>query len=198
MTYCPTRRVTTAHHVHVDLVAAHRPVTASLLVEVGPAGGRLHHPGPHAGRGSEHDRSGHDRDRTETVETVALLEAAAIALGAAGLTAESIRCARAAGHELRRCRPELPTAVRWARLFHHTLLAACPNRHVLGLLDAETVGIGPVAGPATIGPDELTRVADDHDAILDMITAGAPRAELERALRRHAGDSPICAGVAHL
>lgn len=191
MTYCPTRRVTTAHHMDADLVVAHRPAAAPLLVEVGPAGARLHHPGPHAGRSPGHE---HDAAR---VETVALLEAAAIALGATDLTAESIRCARAADHELRRCRADLRTAVRWARLFHHTLLAACPNRHVLGLLGAETVALGAIAWSGTIGADDLSRVADDHDAILDMIAAGTPRAELERALRRHAGDSPICAGVPH-
>jgi DNA-binding FadR family transcriptional regulator len=191
MTYCPTRRVITAHDMDVDIVYAHRPAAAPHLFDVAPAGARPHRPGPHAGQALERD---HNRAQ---LETVALLEAAAIALGASGLTAESIRSARAADHELRRCRSDLRTAVRWARLFHRTLLAACPNRHVLGLLDAEAMVIGPAAWPRTIGVDELTRTADDHDAILDMIAVNTPRAELERALRRHAHDSLICVCVAH-
>lgn len=191
MTYCPTRRVGTAHQMDVNVAASHRSVSAPLLLEVGSTGARLHHPGSHA------DRTPACESDSALVETVALLEAAAIALGAQDLTAESLRCARVAGHELRRCPADLRTAVGWARLFHHTLLAACPNRHVLNLLGAETVGLGPLAWPATIGVDELRRVADDHDEILDMIAAGTPRGELERALRRHAGASPICAGIGH-
>ena len=131
-------------------------------------------------------------DRRALVETVALLEAAAIALGAGGLSAASIRTARAADRELRACRHDPDTAVRWARLFHHTLLNACPNRHMLELIDVESFSCGTVTATAAVGFDEVGRVSADHEAILDMIAAGAPRVELERSLRRHASTSTLC------
>lgn len=135
------------------------------------------------------------RDGRALVETVALLEAAAIALGAAGLSAASIRTARAADRELRACRHDPDTAARWARLFHHTLLDACPNRHMLDLIDVESVGRGALATTAAVGLDEVGRVCDDHEAILDMIAAGAPRGELERSLRRHTSTSRLCSAA---
>jgi hypothetical protein len=125
-------------------------------------------------------------------ETVALLEAAAIALGAATLTPAGMSSARHADRELRACQHDPDTAVRWARLFHHTLLTACPNRHMLDLIDLESFGHGAVAMPPSVGGDEVGRISDDHEAILDLIAAGAPRSELERSLRRHASMSTLC------
>ena len=134
-------------------------------------------------------------DRRALTETVALLEAAAIALGAGALSAASIRTARAADRELRACRHDPDTAARWARLFHHTLLNACPNRHMLELIDVESFGRGSITATAAVGLDEVGRVSADHEAILDMIAAGAPRVELERSLRRHASTSTLCSLV---
>lgn len=123
-------------------------------------------------------------------ETAALLEAAAIALGAADLSPERIGIARAADRALRTYAHDVPAAARMARLFHHTLLTACPNRHMLDLIES--------AAPhrrvhVELPFAELSRVVDDHEAILDMIASGAPPAELERCLRRHTSSSPLCA-----
>jgi DNA-binding GntR family transcriptional regulator len=126
------------------------------------------------------------------LETVALLEAAASALGAADLDIADIEAVRAAGHELRACGDDPATATRWARLLHQTLLDACPNRHLLDLIELETRCTLPLPLPHSIGTDVLTRIADDHEAILELIMIGAPRREIERTLRDHASRSTLC------
>lgn len=125
-------------------------------------------------------------------DTMALLEAAAIALGAADLTPERIGVARAADRALRACTHDLPAAARLARLFHHTLLTACPNRHMLDLIAREGAGTHRRQDGA-VQLHELSRVVDDHETILDMIAAGAPSGELERLLREHTSSSALCA-----
>lgn len=125
------------------------------------------------------------------VDTVLLLEAAAIALGAPALTGDRIGLARATGDALRRCE-DPSAAAQLAREFHRTLLLACPNAHMIRLLESQHA----VAGRVTVsdlGTEELGRVADDHESILAMITTGASCADVERCLREHAHRSRLCA-----
>ena len=126
------------------------------------------------------------------IETVAVLEAAASAMGATDLDTTGIGAARAAGHELRACHDDPATATRWARVFHQTLLDSCPNRHLLDLIELESRCTRPLPLPRYIDADVLTRIADDHEAILDLIIARAPHREIERALRDHASRSTLC------
>lgn len=191
MMYCPTRRVVVACDPVGHPVDTRRSTTMPRHRDVDAVPAHLdtgHHPLVRVDGSLPTARS----DDQAQVETLALLEAAAIALGAAELSPESIRAARVADRELRACRQDPSTAVRWARLFHHTLLDACPNRHMRDLIDVESLGAGAPARRLSIGVDELSRVADDHDAILDLIATGAPCCELERSLRRHASRSTLC------
>lgn len=132
-------------------------------------------------------------DAVGVIDTVVLLEAAAIALGASALTPERLGRARATDAALRACWDDPSTAARLARGFHQTLLAACPNTHLLDLLGSQPAAACRAATMADIPADELDRVASDHDEILDMIAARAPAVDLERALRSHATRSPLCA-----
>jgi DNA-binding GntR family transcriptional regulator len=135
-------------------------------------------------------------DSRGLIDMVAMLEAAAIALGAPDLSAQSIQTARAADRELRACHRDAVAAAHWARLFHHTLLGSCPNRHMLDLIEVESLEPGPATRTLDIGVEEFSRVADDHESILDMIATDAPRCEIERSLRRHTSESTLCS-LAH-
>jgi hypothetical protein len=136
-------------------------------------------------------------DPAQLVDTVLLLESTAIALGAPALTSNGVRSARDADDALRACSHDPSAAARWAHVFHQTLLAACPNEHLLSLICREASRARPSDAPLAIGRDELDRVADDHDAILDMIAAGASPRELERSLREHAATSALCSPSMH-
>jgi DNA-binding FadR family transcriptional regulator len=182
MMYCQSRRVTSARDLIDDVAEAAPRQPASARHRIMDT----KRPTPLAKAWAA--------DRT-LVETVALLEAAAIALGAVDLTAESVRTARAAARELQACRSDPGTAVHWARLFHETLLDACPNRHMLEMIELESQCGRPSSQPVNVEVGELMRVAGDHEAILDLIVARAPRHELERALRRHTSESALCSLV---
>jgi DNA-binding GntR family transcriptional regulator len=131
--------------------------------------------------------------RDEVVDTVLLLEAAAIALGVAALTGDRIVLARATGAALRQCDHDPAAAASLARQFHRTLAMACPNAHMLQLLDVQGAGPRTKRVVVEVAADELGRVADDHESILDMIAGGASTSDLERHLRQHATRSPLCA-----
>lgn len=169
--YCLIRRALIAPD------RTHRPLAPAFVAANPPAAGD-----PRAGCT--------DYAGAAPAETVALLEAAAIALGAPALSPERIGIARAADRALRACAHDVPTAARMARLFHHTLLAACPNRHMLDLIESATP---PQRARIDVPAAEMARVVDDHEAILDMIAAGVAPAEIERSLRRHTSGSPLCA-----
>lgn len=136
-------------------------------------------------------------DPVQLVDTVLLLESTAIALGAPALTSDGMQRARDADDALRACSHDPSAAARWAHVFHQTLLAACPNEHMLSLICREASGARRSDAPLAIGRNELARVADDHDAILDMIAAGASPRELERSLREHAATSVLCSPSTH-
>jgi DNA-binding GntR family transcriptional regulator len=200
--YCPTRRAVTIPH----LVAG--PVTSSVMASIAHrSSGDV---APHvigradgydtgasfvverAGRPADVERGDRDTNQGAVVETVALLEAAAIALGASDLTPESMGVARATGASLRACSHDLLAAAGLARLFHQTLLAACPNAHMVELICRQASETKPSARLIDVGLAELDRVADDHEAILDMVASGADRGDVERSLRDHTSNSPLC------
>jgi preprotein translocase subunit SecE len=63
---------------------------------------------------------------------------------------------------------------------------------MLDLIEVESLEPGPATRTLDIGVEEFSRVADDHEAILDMIATDAPRCEIERSLRRHTSESTLC------
>lgn len=184
--YCQLRRVAMARGsigtTRLDDRGALRPASTDPVEASSPRSGRDH--------GCDITQTSAAGD--DGAQTLALLESAAIALGAADLSEESIRLARLADHQLRTSH-DTSRAARLARLFHHTLLGACPNRHMLTMIDLEALGMRtPPTALGDLDEDEAGRVADDHEAILDMIAAGAPRGVLERSLRRHTSESALC------
>ncbi|MDP1795121.1 MAG: FCD domain-containing protein [Acidimicrobiales bacterium] len=125
----------------------------------------------------------------EILDTMHLLESAAIALGAAALTSSVVRQARGINDELRVSGND---AAHLARRFHRSLLSACPNDRMLELLAHEVSLTTPCGPPFAVGDAERDRCAIEHEVILDLIASGAPRRELERSLRQHAYTSPLC------
>lgn len=171
--YCATRRtagVLTAPSIHLVAALPRR----QCCIGSAAVGGR-------------HTGAGHLAD------TVALLEAAAIALGAGSLDAERLGLARSTGLALRECCHDPAAAAGLARQFHRTLVMACPNAHMIELIDLQAAGARPTRTPVEVDARELEQVADDHEAILDMIATGAGSTDVERRLREHAAHSRLCA-----
>lgn len=171
--FCSTRR---SSHLPVDQVSdAH--LTAARVAGV-------------------HRHDGDARHRSTTVDagqlldTVHLLESAAIALGSSRLTPQQLTGAHEINAALRVCR--LTAAARLARGFHQTLLCACSNRRMLEVLRDEVATMSSWSASFVFDDAEIDRVTADHATILELITTGAPTAELERALRAHATRSPLC------
>lgn len=127
--------------------------------------------------------------------TIAALAGAAIALGARALTAEQIEAAQLTNQLLRRHfdEPFLPAALALARSFHRQLLGACPNVHMVELLNAQLAAVG-VSPPVSVSRVQLERVADAHDQLLAMVRADEPSNAIERLARRHADDLHVCWG----
>jgi DNA-binding GntR family transcriptional regulator len=100
--------------------------------------------------------------------------------------------ARATGASLRASSHDLLAAAGLARLFHQTLLAACPNAHMLELICRQASETRASGRLIDLAAHELDRVADDHEAILDMVASGAERGDVERSLREHTSSSPLC------
>ena len=140
-------------------------------------------------------RSSASAPREHSRSTIATLEGAALALGARSLTDEQLEIARLTNELIRRnvesaC---VPAAHDLARSFHHQLLGACPNLHMVGLLEAQTGDLSPVRrAPATLM--QIARAADDHDELLAMVGAGTAPVAIERFARRHADASHVCFG----
>ena len=138
-------------------------------------------------------RGGVATELSELLDSVHLLESAAIALGAPALTPEQLTGAQHINAELRVSGSG--AAAQLARGFHQTLLCACSNNRMLELLGREVATATSCGAPFIADGAEIDRVTADHAAILEMIVAGAPISELERSLRQHAKHSPLCSGV---
>ncbi len=184
--YCQTPRAARAHHpmahrlpddiVHVRAASLVSSRAAAWIITATPSP-RTTSPEQPTDRG--------------VAETVMLLEASAIAMGASRLSPECVIVARAAGAALRSCAHGTSAAARLARLFHQTLLAGCPNRHLLDLISESSGSTAPM-WLSLIDDGDADRTVDDHEAILDLIASGAPAVDVERALRQHAQRSSLC------
>ncbi|HWL45213.1 MAG TPA: FCD domain-containing protein [Ilumatobacter sp.] len=132
---------------------------------------------------------------TDPLPTITMLEGAAIARGAAALTAAQLEAAHATNDLVRQHldEPFLPAAVALARSFHQQLVGACPNQHMVALLAAQVAGLGPVS-PPVVSRALLERAADEHSELLDLVRSGAPLSSIERFARHHANGAHACCG----
>lgn len=130
-----------------------------------------------------------DLDRyAETVETVAALESIALGLAVPHLTRADLRRAHEINGVLDRSLTQLDADEfsRHNRRFHETLFGACPNRHLLGLLDREWAVLETTRRAAfTLIPERAARSVQEHTELLALIEAGSPAETIERFARDH-------------
>jgi DNA-binding GntR family transcriptional regulator len=130
-----------------------------------------------------------DLDRyAETVETVAALEGIALGLAVPHLTANDLRRAAEINAVLDRALTRLDPDEfsRHNRRFHEALFGACPNRHLLGLLDREWAVLETTRRSAfTLIPERAIRSVAEHAELLELIGSGSPAETIERFARDH-------------
>jgi DNA-binding GntR family transcriptional regulator len=130
-----------------------------------------------------------DLDRyPETIEAVAAIEGIAIGLAAPHLTTTDLRRAHEVNDRLRDSLTKFdPTQfTRLNRRFHEILYGACPNRHILAILEREWALLDTTRRSAfTYIPERAARSVQEHDDLLEMIERGATAADIERFARDH-------------
>jgi DNA-binding GntR family transcriptional regulator len=130
-----------------------------------------------------------DLDRyPETIEAVAAIEGVALGLAAPHLTATDLRRAREVNDRLRESLAKFdPTQfTRLNRRFHEILYGACPNRHILNILEREWALLDTTRRSAfTYIPERAARSVEEHDQLLAMIERGSNAAEIELFARDH-------------
>ena len=127
-------------------------------------------------------------DYRDACQTLAIVEAAAVALAQPHLAAADLAEARAINDRLRQCLADFDP-VRFTRLneaFHRTLSDPCPNAQLRNLVDG---GWRRLAGlrRSTFGfvPGRAHASVAEHDALLALLAEGAAPAAIEAAVREH-------------
>jgi DNA-binding GntR family transcriptional regulator len=144
-----------------------------------------------------------DLDRyPETVEALAVLEAAAIGLAAPHITAKDITTARELNDRLRRSVASLDPRkfTETNQAFHKVLYQRCPNRHILHLVVREWALLETTRQSAfKFIPERAEGSVAEHEELLRLIEGGSTCDEIEafarahrmqtaRSLLRHIGD----------
>jgi DNA-binding GntR family transcriptional regulator len=130
-----------------------------------------------------------DLDRyPETIEAVAAIEGVALGLAAPHLTSTDMRRAREVNDRLRESLTKFDPNqfTRLNRRFHEILYSACPNRHILSILEREWALLDTTRRSAfTYIPERAARSVEEHDQLLEMIEDGSTAAEIEHFARDH-------------
>lgn len=124
----------------------------------------------------------------ETIETVAALEGFALGLAVPHLTVADLRKAREVNEKLRASLATFdPTKFsQLNRRFHQILFTACPNRHILAILEREWALLETTRRSAfKYIPERAAKSVDEHDTLLDMIGTGRSGIEIELYTREH-------------
>ncbi|MGG5751767.1 GntR family transcriptional regulator [Zafaria sp. Z1313] len=123
-----------------------------------------------------------------TMQTLAVIEGAATALAAPLLDPAQLERARGLNRELRACLEDFdpPRFTALNTEFHEVLYGPCPNPHILDLVHRGWNRMRTMRSSSfTHIPGRARLSVQEHDALLDLIEAGAPAAEVESAARRH-------------
>ncbi|WP_432511492.1 GntR family transcriptional regulator [Kineococcus sp. SYSU DK001] len=127
-----------------------------------------------------------------TMETLAVVEGAAVGQALPLLTAADLAEARRLNDlmraELGQPAGEFDTQ-RFSQLnqrLHRTLAAPCPNPHLLDLVDRGWHRLATLRTSVfSLVPDRTHQSVAEHDALLDLIAAGADAPTVEAAAREH-------------
>ena len=72
------------------------------------------------------------------------------------------------------------------RRFHQILYGACPNRHILSILEREWALLDTTRRSAfTYIPERAARSVEEHDELIDMIESNRSGDVIERFAREH-------------
>ncbi|CDO08146.1 GntR family transcriptional regulator [Mycolicibacterium cosmeticum] len=124
----------------------------------------------------------------DSMLALSVLEGATTALAARRLSADDLREARAINRQmvatLDHFDPLLFTTLN--QQFHAILFTKCVNARMVALVQAEWARLGHLRSSTfSFVPGRAHESVCEHDAIVDLIEAGAPLAEIENAARRH-------------
>ncbi|HCX85781.1 MAG TPA: GntR family transcriptional regulator [Micrococcales bacterium] len=129
-----------------------------------------------------------DHDYRFAQQTISILESAATALASRSLSQEDVRRARATNEAMAACLEHFDPRAFSAlnQQFHRTLYAACPNPHLVELVDAEWARVGHLRDSIfSFVPGRAHESVREHEEILGLVERQAGLEEIERAVRRH-------------
>ncbi|MBP3036508.1 GntR family transcriptional regulator [Arthrobacter sp. zg-ZUI100] len=123
-----------------------------------------------------------------TMQTLSIIEGAATALAAPGISSGELAKARALNEQMREVLKDFDP-VRFTALnteFHALLYARCPNPHILDLVHRGWFRLSSMrTSTFRYVPGRAHASVAEHDALLDLIEAGAPAPDVEHAARAH-------------
>ncbi|HLS92612.1 MAG TPA: GntR family transcriptional regulator [Microbacterium sp.] len=122
------------------------------------------------------------------MQTLGVLEGAAMALAAPHITADDLDRAEQVNRRMRgllvHFDPHQFTVLNEA--FHRDLFASCPNPHILDLVERGWARLNNVRDSTfAFVPSRAAVSVDEHDEILRLVRDGASPAEIEHAARQH-------------
>ncbi|MFC7752618.1 GntR family transcriptional regulator [Tsukamurella soli] len=124
----------------------------------------------------------------DTTETMSVVEGAAVALAAPLLTVSEITAARNINGQLRRSLDDFDPVRFTAQneAFHRALTDACPNSHLVGLVDRCWQRLSQLRSSTfAFVPGRAAPSVDEHEQILQMIERGDDQRDIELAVRAH-------------
>jgi len=123
-----------------------------------------------------------------TLETLAVVEAAATRASAPLLDDAAIARARSLNERMRAGLAHLDP-LRHSDLnqqLHRTLASACPNPHLLDLVDRGWARLATLRSSVfSFVPERAAASVEEHEALIDLIASGADADDVERAAREH-------------
>jgi len=124
----------------------------------------------------------------QALHTIALVEGYATALAAPRMRAADLAAARRLNDAMERQLASLD-AIELSSLnrrFHLTILKRCPNEHLNGIVAQELDRLDAMRRSLfLVIPQRAEAAVAEHAALLALIEAGAPAAEIETAAREH-------------
>jgi len=123
-----------------------------------------------------------------TMQTLSLVEGAAIAMAAPELAADDLAAARSVNERMHQLitRFDPHEFTRLNQQFHTILFERCPNPHILDLVHRAWRRLPGVRDSTfTFIPDRAGHSVDEHESIVALIESGADPLEIELAARNH-------------
>lgn len=129
-------------------------------------------------------------DYADTMETLAYLEGAVTSLAAEHIDPQLLDDAIATNEQMRSLvnsedfDPRLFTDLN--SRFHRQICTPCPNNHMFEILEREWERVAVIRRGGLYRLAGRSRVSvEEHDRMLELISSGAPREDVERAARDH-------------